>query len=82
MMIMKTTNGTGTISYSEYLAEQIDRTISYSEYLGYDTLLAKAKSKVIAVNRQRQIDGILYDIDFDFLKLEDTDEYKEYRRYR
>jgi len=45
-----------------------------------EKLLEKAKKKVTAVNRERQIDDILDDKPFEPLKLEDTDEYKEYKK--
>lgn len=45
---------------------------------GDSTLLEKAKKKVTAVNRERQIDDILDDVPFEPLKIEDTDEYKDY----
>lgn len=71
-----------TISYSDYLAEQIDSTISYSDYLSsYDDLkkklLDKAKKKVNAVNRERQIDSILFDKEYILLDIKETEEYKE-----
>lgn len=45
-----------------------------------EALLEKAKKKVTAVNRERQIDDILDDKPYEPLKLEDTDEYKEYKK--
>ena len=37
-----------SISYSEYIAEQLDRNISYTEYLSgmYDTKNVKRKEKI------------------------------------
>lgn len=74
---------TGTINYQDYLAEYMPDSIAYSTYIGVDPygdsdLLKKAKSKVTAVNRERQIEDILEDKPFEPLKIEDTDEYKEY----
>jgi len=82
--ITKESGTTGTINYQDYLAEKLYKSISYSIYTaidpyGYDdTLLKKAQKKVTAVNRERQIDNILEDKPFEPLKIEDTDEYKEY----
>jgi hypothetical protein len=42
------------------------------------TLLDKAKKKVTAVNRERQIDDILDDVPFEPLKIEETQEYQDY----
>jgi hypothetical protein len=74
---------TGTINYQDYLAENLKNSPSYAVYTAIDPygdsdLLKKAKSKVTAVNRERQIDDILDDVPFEPLKIEDTDEYKEY----
>jgi len=49
--------------------------------LGSDPeLLKKAEKRVIAENREKQIDSILEDKDFEPTKLEDTEEYKEYQK--
>jgi hypothetical protein len=44
-------------------------------------LLEAAKSKVKATNRERQMDSVLEDKPFEPLKIEDTEEYKEYSKY-
>jgi len=41
-------------------------------------LLEITKNKVIAENRDRKIDSILFDDPYEELKIEDTEEYKEY----
>lgn len=70
-----------SISYSDYIAEQIDSTISYSDYLSSfgkkKKLLDKAKKKVTAVNRERQIDSIIFDKDYIPLDIKETEEYKQ-----
>jgi hypothetical protein len=49
---------------------------------GDPKLLEAAKSKVKATNRERQMDSILEeDKPFEPLKIEDTEEYKEYSKY-
>ncbi len=45
---------------------------------GDSKLLEIAKNKVIAINRDRKIDSILFDDPYEELKIEDTEEYKEY----
>lgn len=45
---------------------------------GDQELLEQAKIKAAAVNRDRKIDSILLDQEYEELKLEDTDEYKKY----
>lgn len=46
--------------------------------MGDEKLLEEAKIKVAAINRDRKIDSILFDEDYQELKLEDTEEYQEY----
>jgi hypothetical protein len=49
---------------------------------GDPKLLEAAKSKVKATNRERQMDSVLEeDKPFEPLKIEDTEEYKEYSKY-
>lgn len=48
---------------------------------GDPKLLEAAKSKVKATNRERQMDSVLEDKPFEPLKIEDTEEYKEYKKY-
>jgi hypothetical protein len=49
---------------------------------GDPKLLESAKSKVKSVNRERQMDSVLdEDKPFEPLKIEDTEEYKEYSKY-
>ena len=40
--------------------------------------LEEAKSLAKSINRDRKIDSILFDEDYEELKLEDTEEYQEY----
>ena len=46
--------------------------------MGDEKLLEEAVIKVTATNRDRKIDSILFDEDYEELKLEDTEEYQEY----
>lgn len=48
---------------------------------GDPKLLEAAKTKVKATNRERQMDSVLEDKPFEPLKIEDTEEYKEYSKY-
>jgi hypothetical protein len=49
---------------------------------GDPKLLEAAKNKVKSVNRERQMDSIIEDDKpFEPLKIEDTEEYKEYNKY-
>ena len=69
------------MTYIDFLGERLVKDIVYSEYIGIndDDLIKMAEKKVIATNRERKIDSILFNKKFEPLKIEDTEEYKEAR---
>lgn len=56
----------------------VKRVFAQTLSLGDEKLLEEAKIKVTATNRDRKIDSILFDEEYQELKLEDTEEYKKY----
>ena len=75
-----TQTGTSSNTLFPQLFFPIARSISASLMGGDPKLLEAAKNKVIAVNRERQIEDILEDKNYIPLKIEDTEEYKEYQK--
>lgn len=47
---------------------------------GDEELYKRAKNKVTAINRERQIDEILFDKKYEPITIEETEEYKEYEK--
>jgi len=80
MLISNTPTNTLTATNSSFSSIlPIVRKVAASTIADGDSkLLEIAKNKVIAINRDRKIDSILFDDPYEELKIEDTEEYKEY----
>jgi len=69
---------TSSNSFSNLAFPLVRRVMAQTLSMGDEKLLEEAKIKVAATNRDRKIDSILSDADYEELKLEDTEEYQEY----